>query len=52
MDLQFLGTDKISSTYIVNKSGPKMEPCGTPTDRGKDVEMVSCNYTTCVRIDK
>ena len=39
--LKCFGTRKRSFTYNVNNTGPKMDPCGTPTVRGRGLDKVS-----------
>ena len=43
---QCLGTDKRSFTYSVNKTGPSIEPCGTPIDKGRWLEIQLAILTT------
>ena len=37
---------------ILNSSGPRMEPCGTPYLIGSNVDLLDFMQTDCVLLDK
>ena len=41
-----------SLIYIRNKSGPKIEPCGTPTEIDDVLDLQPFISVNCVRLDK
>ena len=38
--------------YIVNNSGPRMDPCGAPTLMSKVSDVVSSNSVYCLQLFK
>lgn len=46
---QFLHKDGNSLMYKLKRIGPKIEPCGTPVDNSKGVELYWSILTLCER---
>ena len=44
-----LQTRGISFSYIMNSTGPNIEPCGTPKTIPSLPDDTLCNFTRCIR---
>ena len=47
MNLKTVLACEKSIIYIMNNSGPSIEPCGTPVFIGKTFDFISSIFTNC-----